>query len=1299
MKPLSWISAQRQRAWIRGLRNRIQHFEEIQSSGSMTSEQRTEQLDLAFIEHDRKAKHEHRRAMIESVTNWDRDVEAVWSRAERDTFLSLQREAEQAQEIQRRLQQSIQSIHTRFHSDTENLSRAYDENKTKPVKLFEQIREDFRVRLQSVVDARQKIQLALANRSLSVPVQNAQPQEPIGIASIALGRSVLDDCRQNIQSIEKKMLSLAAWRIGPGIGFLISTLNGVTIAIGAHFLVPLAWQWCIFVCLVATGLTWLVLAIVLRSILKRQISQIYPEVEQFVGKSQTAVATCLKFAEEHCRAEQQRLFQDFKNRQAELESNYRGDLEKTKRQALEAIDRIHSDHKQLRRQYAADHTQGLIRTTSQWRPQIESLRRAQERQRLELAAEHASAVEQLKLDFRNSLKFAENKTRNGIAHFRERAKQLRDTVRDVFPSWSSDCWDRGLPQKDNSLAIIPIGTITDTIRMPELLAESNSGSPLKEVVPIGFRLIEDGYLVLNSDASSLADAHLCLRNALLRCLTGLPATGTQLTIFDPIELGREFAWLMQLADTDPRWVSYRVWTQTSHITEQLSRLVHHTEDVIQQFLRDRYRDIREYNRDAGSLAEPFRLLVWSRFPAGLDDHSWRALCSLLSSGGRCGVCVLLLVDSMLEWPTFADRKQLDHGGLCIEFRSDLGRSTGRLLVDELESFEFHSESPPDEAQQQSIIQMLADAYLRGGRVEVPLESILPASSAVQQASTGDGLSIPIGQAGIGRAQSLRLGTGTSQHVLIAGKTGSGKSSLLHTLITSAATKYGPDQLRMVLLDFKKGVEFQVYAEHHLPHADIIGIESQREFGLSALEYLDRVMQKRGEMFREAGVQDVPSWRRKRPDRSMPRILIIVDEFQELFVEDDKLAQQAAMLLDRIVRQGRSFGMHVVLASQTLGGSYSLPRTTLAQMAVRIALQCEGSDAMLILSEDNLAAERLRHAGQAVYNDASGRVEGNVPFQVAYVSQQAQVERFAMLPQSAPFTDESVISLGRQVVFDGHKPAVWNDRSCEQALSQLESRDPTVIDGILGDSLSIEPAVSLRLTRQSGRNVLMVGTEDRNAADVLKVWLASANWNALRLGRHAPALYMIDGSRADDRYANQIRSFVSNLSPSARTGEPRDATSIIAEVHEVMQQRSESGAESSTPIGLVLWQLSRIRDLRRSEEFGWGGESDNAPKADAQLQQILSDGPRVGIHTFVWIDNWTSIGRWLARGSMHDLELRILMQMSANDSNNLIDAPVANRLNDHTLLLFDEAAGSIRKFRPYRIDDLPALARWSNARQS
>src|SRR5207302_8638533 len=114
------------------------------------------------------------------------------------------------------------------------------------------------------------------------------------------------------------------------------------------------------------------------------------------------------------------------------------------------------------------------------------------------------------------------------------------------------------------------------------------------------------------------------------------------------------------------------------------------------------------------------------------------------------------------------------------------------------------------------------------------------------------------------------------------------------------------------------------------------------------------------------------------------ILLIVDEFQEFFTEDDKIAQDAAQLLDRLVRQGRAFGLHIMLGSQTLGGAYSLARSTIDQMAVRIALQCSEAAGHLILSDENNAARLLSRPGVAIYNDANGLVEGNNPFQVVWL---------------------------------------------------------------------------------------------------------------------------------------------------------------------------------------------------------------------------------------------------------------------------------------------------------------------------
>src|SRR5262249_13120031 len=158
-------------------------------------------------------------------------------------------------------------------------------------------------------------------------------------------------------------------------------------------------------------------------------------------------------------------------------------------------------------------------------------------------------------------------------------------------------------------------------------------------------------------------------------------------------------------------------------------------------------------------------------------------------------------------------------------------------------------------------------------------------------------------------------------------------TLLHALITNLALYYSPDEVELYLVDFKKGVEFKTYATHQLPHARVVAVESEREFGLSVLQQLDAELKQRGDRFRDAGAQNIAAFREGNGKMLTPRILLIVDEFQEFFIEDDRIAQEATLLLDRLVRQGRAFGLHVLLGSQTLGGAYSLARSTIDQMAV------------------------------------------------------------------------------------------------------------------------------------------------------------------------------------------------------------------------------------------------------------------------------------------------------------------------------------------------------------------------------
>src|SRR5205085_5174794 len=139
--------------------------------------------------------------------------------------------------------------------------------------------------------------------------------------------------------------------------------------------------------------------------------------------------------------------------------------------------------------------------------------------------------------------------------------------------------------------------------------------------------------------------------------------------------------------------------------------------------------------------------------------------------------------------------------------------------------------------------------------------------------------------------------------------------LFQFIITIIELWCSPDQVEFYLVDFKKGVEFKCYGAQRLPHARVVAIESDREFALSVLQRVDEELKRRGDMFRKLGVQDVAGYKREGGKEPMPRSLLIIDEFQEFFVDDDTIAQTASLLFDRIVRQGRAFGIHVLLGSQ------------------------------------------------------------------------------------------------------------------------------------------------------------------------------------------------------------------------------------------------------------------------------------------------------------------------------------------------------------------------------------------------
>ncbi len=187
------------------------------------------------------------------------------------------------------------------------------------------------------------------------------------------------------------------------------------------------------------------------------------------------------------------------------------------------------------------------------------------------------------------------------------------------------------------------------------------------------------------------------------------------------------------------------------------------------------------------------------------------------------------------------------------------------------------------------------------------------------------------------------------------------------LIQNLAFYYAPNENQLFLLDYKEGVEFNAYTNPTiLEHARLVSVASSVGFGVSFLSWLDKETKKRGELFKQFNVKDLSDYRKH---GEMPRLIVVIDEFQVLFSDSStKEKERVEAYLTTLLKKGRSYGVHLILATQTMCDS-GINKSLMAQIANRIALPMDAEDSDSILSDDDVACELVRPEG--IFNNNGG----------------------------------------------------------------------------------------------------------------------------------------------------------------------------------------------------------------------------------------------------------------------------------------------------------------------------------------
>ncbi len=898
----------------------------------------------------------------------------------------------------------------------------------------------------------------------------------------------------------------------------------------------------------------------------------------------------------------------------------------------------------------------------------------------EIRTELETRRDEIEKQYRDDLDQIRNRWHEACRSTSTVLEEWSDWLGRFAPAWNDRPDPAGMQEPAGSLLL---GSVTVSLEeaVPSLRIEPQERSLIPDLSQIPIVLPLPGpksTIWIQAPPGRRAASNALLQTLALRILTSFPPGHTKFTLIDPIGLGQTFSGLLHLADFEPSLVNQRPWSEARDIEARLAELTMHLEFVVQNYLRNQYATIEDYNRDAGEVAEPYRFLIMADWPAAITDESARRLRRLIEAGGRCGIYVLIGHD--LSAPGPIDPMASDLRGRIERIVWSADKNRWSWPSHPLDARGIRWENAPEPAVMTSVVRAFGAAAKKSLRVEVPFSVVTPAPDRIWQGSTSHGIDIPLGRAGARQLQSLKLGEGTSQHMLLAGRTGSGKSTLLHAIATNAALRYSPAELELYLVDFKKGVEFKNYATRDLPQAQVVGVESEREFGLSVLERLDRELTIRGEKFRQAGVQDVAGFRVARPDEPMPRILLIVDEFQELFNEDDRIASDAATLLDRLVRQGRAFGLHVVLGSQSMAGAYAIARSTIGQMGVRIALQCNENDSRLILSEDNPAARMLSRPGEAIYNDANGLPEGNHLFQAVWISDHDREVQLGRIHQVAQ--DQGWRRRRPMIVFEGNCPGdLRKNQQMARAIGDLAAGSLAKFDVPTfwpGETVTISDPPAIRFDRQPASNLLIVGRQSQEiramqAAGILGIVLSSPE----------AEVAIVESPVAGE---GGSKAFWEGVSPNVTFIDPVETKDRLAALREMLHERQDNPAKAAKPVFLVINDLARLRDLRKSDDaygFGGFGSSDKeAPSPTKILSEILRDGPVVGIHTILWTDGSITLGHSTDRSALNEFGTIVIFQTTAAESTHFLDHVAASRLDRTQALLVRPSENETTKIRPY-----------------
>lgn len=754
-----------------------------------------------------------------------------------------------------------------------------------------------------------------------------------------------------------------------------------------------------------------------------------------------------------------------------------------------------------------------------------------------------------------------------------------------------------------------------------------------EVVEHRYPVLDKNIIFASNDPGMVDFQKLLLANMLLN----VRPRQLEVTIFDPDRLGQDYA--LFLSDSTKDYIHVE--------TKKLSDII----DSLREYSQTNFRilgdqDIAAFNSDAeskGKVTREYKLLIVAAYQEEIFKN--RSYIQFMQTCVRSGVHVWCVGPEPIEGLAFY-RTPFEG----VEFPYPVSNSLWSKVT-------------------QTYLDTLANSKDKG-ILYVPSfqEKYMPRENWWKEnCDKGIKLNFGLQDGDPSKGYDIMLGD-ANVHGLCAGATGAGKSAFINQLLATLVTRYPPSALELILIDFKN-IEFPSLCDQtthlsRIPHARVIAGTKDGEYAISIFDYMLKEMEERNRRFAPTGAKKLEEYNtymrnQGTPEKCMPRVLILIDEFQVMFTEvEPKSVEVIQSRIRSLAKLARNAGVHMFFTSQSMKGT--MPKDILDQFSLRVCLRASSDTSTSIIGSP-IASRIKSKFGYLYTNTNMGETQDSTtlwrtPFipNEDWYDDAGRADKIAKgkLPAGSKTILTEICEMSetmpgekgfRAYLYDAK--ATWPDSQLKTWFSEhadIVSRDPYLF--VLGERTGYDTnkvPVNFRLTQTDAENILVYAREPVHLNDLIMTLVDNV------LSRPENLLLM----NVADMDVWNILDTKSLVPPEmVELSKPmNNVVDWIEFLETTIANRKENGMEGKRPIFFFAVRWDKQLGVYRDADY----------RLEARWKDILMNGPSVGVHTILAV----SLYREITTTKVTPFNHRICGKGDADAGYKFIESPKIEKFDD------------------------------------